>query len=89
MGAEKRSFGEETVRIAENSMGIVWKNDELRGKNIETKRDVAEELRVEWWRKSLERQSIVSFWKGEGIVLNGEEWLGNSTVAIGFAEEPD
>lgn len=47
-------MGEETVRIAENSMGIVWKNDELRGKNIETKRDVAEELRLEWWRKSLE-----------------------------------
>lgn len=39
--------------------GIVWKNDELRGKNIETKRDVAEELRLEWWRKSLEKQSFV------------------------------
>lgn len=26
---------------------------------------------------------------GEGIVLNGEDGLGNSTVAIGFAEEPD
>lgn len=25
--------------------GIVWKNDELRGKNIEAKRDVAEKLR--------------------------------------------
>lgn len=38
---------------------IVWKNDELRGKNIETKRDVAEELRLEWWRNSLEKQSFV------------------------------
>lgn len=40
-------------------MGIVWKNDEWRGKNIETKRDVAEELRLEWWRNSLEKQSFV------------------------------
>lgn len=38
---------------------IVWKNDELRGKNIETKRDVEEELRLEWWRNSLEKQSFV------------------------------
>lgn len=41
------------------SDGIVWKNDELRGKNIETKRDVAEELRLERWRNSLEKQSFV------------------------------
>lgn len=38
---------------------IVWKNDELRGKNIETKRDVEEELRLEWWRNNLEKQSFV------------------------------
>lgn len=58
-GVEKRGLGEETVRIAENSMGIVLKNDEVRGKNIETKRDVEEELRLEWWRNSLEKQSFV------------------------------
>lgn len=52
-------MGEETVRIAENSMGMVWKNDDLRGKNIETKRDVAEELRLGWWRKSLEKHRVV------------------------------
>lgn len=40
---------------------IVWKDNELRGKNIESTRDVTEELR--------------------------QEWLWNSTVAIGFAEE--
>ena len=38
---------------------IVWKNNELRGKNIETKRDVAEEFRFERWRNSLEKQSFV------------------------------
>lgn len=38
---------------------IVRKNNELRGKNIETKRDVEEELRLEWWRNSLEKQSFV------------------------------
>jgi hypothetical protein len=27
--------------------------------------------------------------KSTGIVLNGGDRLGNSTVAIGFAEEPD
>lgn len=31
----------------------------MRGKNIETKRDVEEELRLEWWRNSLEKQSFV------------------------------
>lgn len=42
---------------------VVWKNDELRGKNIESTRVVAEELRhdvrrnsAEWNRIVLERQ---------------------------------
>lgn len=38
---------------------IVWKYDELRGKNIELTRVVAEELRQELWRNSLEQQSFV------------------------------
>lgn len=44
-------LGNSTVMIGK---GIVWKNDELRGKNIESTRVVTEELRLEWWRKSLE-----------------------------------
>lgn len=35
------------------------------------------------------RNGLEAFWKGEGIAPNVEEWLWNSTVAIGFAEEPD
>ena len=78
-------MGEETVRIAENSMGIVWKNDELRGKNIETKRDVEEELKLEWWRNSLEKQSFVlerqrheMLRYGTGLSRKGNEPLGKA-----------
>lgn len=38
---------------------IVWKNDELRGKNIESTRVVAEELGQDVRRNSLEKQSFV------------------------------
>lgn len=38
---------------------IVWKNDELRGKNIESTRVVTEELRQDMRRNSLEKQSFV------------------------------
>lgn len=54
-----RSLGEEAVRTAANSIGIVWKNNELRGKNIESTRVVTEELRQDVRRKSLEKQSFV------------------------------
>lgn len=64
---------------------IVWKNDELRGKNIETKRDVEEELRLEWWRKSLEKQSFVlerqrheMLRYGTGLSRKGNELLGKA-----------
>lgn len=66
-----------------NRNGIVWRNDELRGKNIEAKRDITEELRQEWWRKSFEWRRAVCERR------RSCEWLRNSTVAIGFAEEPD
>lgn len=38
---------------------IVWKNDELRGKNIESTRVVAEELGQDVRRNSLEKQRVV------------------------------
>ena len=64
---------------------IVWKNDELRGKNIETKRDVAEELRQDMRRNSLEKQSFVlerqrheMLRYGTGLRRKGNELLGKA-----------
>lgn len=81
-------MGEEAVRTAANSIGIVLRNNELRGKNIESTRVVL--------RKSLDGTCGGKVWKskelfrkGEGIAPNSWEGPWNSTVAIGFAEEPD
>lgn len=64
---------------------IVWKNDELRGKNIETKRDVAEKLRQDVRGNSLEKQSFVlerqrheMLRYGTGLSRKGNELLGRA-----------
>lgn len=96
LGIEKCSLGEETVRIAENSTGtvVIRLAKEQFGKTMNCVGKT--QRRKETLRKSLDwsgggkvQNSTELFRKGEGIALNGGEWLGNSTVAIGFAEEPD
>ena len=59
---------------------IVWKDDYMRWKSLETKRDVAEELRVDWQRKSYEltgrgkvRSGLEAFWKGRYMKCYAEE----------------
>lgn len=64
---------------------IVWKNDELCGKNIESTRAVAEELGQDVRRNSLEKQSFVLERQrhemlrcGTGLSRNGNELLGKA-----------
>nr|DAI18335.1 MAG TPA: hypothetical protein [Caudoviricetes sp.] len=71
---------------------IVWKDDELRGKNIEAKRDVAEELRQDVRRNSLERQCFVlerqrheMLRYGTGLSRKGNELYGKAERRRSFA----
>lgn len=59
---------------------VVWKNDELRWKNIESTRDVTEELRhdvrrnsAEWNKSVLERQRHEMLRCGTGLSRKGNE----------------